>query len=564
MKAKEEFHKILDSIDGQPFERYSEIAGDFDFTRYVVKMVALQERPGVGRTAIFLRVPQTIADFPPALFEVPVRRTALEDYLTRRLGEAVARLCPSVRGRETSGRVDVDLPRSAVVPRTSMVVTDEYVECRIGLDLPARDGRILGRVAHEIFFEEFPQVVNQALVHANLDPRDVRRFVDFVEQSDQVRQAMTSRGLVAFVEEGSHLHANGDDLYGPEPVPLESPQSLRITLDLPDGRSVTGLGIPQGITVITGPAFSGKSTLLQALQEGVYYHAPRPKPWRVVTQFDCIGISSEPGRSVQGVDVSGFIGSLPGQSDPGEYTSLSADVLLSQAAGLMEALEVGCRCILIDEDESAPTFLTGDDTAAELFGESATGHVSLARRLGQLKADLGVSFIIAAENPGELLSAADRVLVMNECRLTDVTEKARESAKPLPTPATPFPAPRLRRIIGSSLDASVGLRDPAIDVEGVDVIHFGRDRVDLRHVRQIADEHQARTIAMIIHYAKLRYMNEESSLSEILDRVERDMASEGIDVLTRDMRGDLARPRRFEVAAVVNRLRSMRVRRDED
>ena len=560
MKAKEEFHKILETIDGQPFERYREVVGDFDFTRYVLKIVALQKRPGAGRTSLFIRVPQTIADFPPSLFEAPVRRTALEDYLTRRLGQSVARICPSVHGRETSGEVYVDMPRSAVVPRTSMVVTDEYVECRLAIDLPARDGRILAHVAQEIFFDEIPQVVNRALVYANLDPREVRNFVDTVEESDQVRQAMTSRGLVAFVADGSFLCSGDPVPYDPEPVAVEAPQSLRVTLDLPSGRSVTGLGIPQGVTLITGPAYSGKSTLLRALQEGVYYHAPRRRPWRVVTQFDCMRVSSEPGRPVQGVDVSGFVSALPGQIDPAEYTSASADVLLSQAAGLMEALEVGSRCILIDEDDSAPAFLSVDGVAAELFGSGAGTRVPLSRRLGQLKTDPGVSFIIAAENPGELLSAADHVLVMDNFRISDATAKARELAKPLPAPAAPFPKPKARRVIGSSLDASMGLRDPAIDVEELDAIRFGRDRIDLRRVEQIADEHQARTVALIIHYAKLRYMDEERSLSEVLDRVERDLAAEGIDALSRDMRGDLARPRRFEVAAVINRMPSMRVR----
>lgn len=563
MKAKEEFHKILEAIDGQPFDRYRDIVGDFDFTRYVIKIAALQKQAGAGRTSIFIRVPQTIADFPPALFEAAVRRTALEDYLTRRLGEAVERLCPAVHGRETSGKVFVDLPRSAVVPRTSMVVTDEYVECRLGIDLPARDGRILAHVAQEIFFDEMPQVVNSALVYANLDPRDVRTFVDFVQESDQIRQAMNARGLIAFVADGSYLGPDDVDAYGPEPVAVESPPSLRVTIDLPGGRSVTGLGIPQGVTLITGPAYSGKSAFLRALQEGVYYHAPRSRPRRVVTQFDSVRVSAEPGRPVQGVDVSGFAIALPGQIDPSEYSSGSADGFLSQAAALAEALEVGSRCILIDEDDSAPVFLSADAVAADLFGNAAATRVPLSRRLRQLKSEMNVSFVIAAENPGELLAAADHVLVMDRFRVGDATQKARELAKEPASPPAPFPKPKARRIIGSSLDASRGLRDPAIDVEGREAIRFGRDRIDLRRLEQIADEHQARTIALIIHYAKTRYMDDERPLSEVLDRVERDLAAEGIDALSRDMRGDLARPRRFEIAAVVNRMPAMRVRRAE-
>ncbi|MBD0362619.1 MAG: ATPase, partial [Coleofasciculus sp. C3-bin4] len=93
-----------------------------------------------------------------------------------------------------------------------------------------------------------------------------------------------------------------------------------------------------------------------------------------------------------------------------------------------------------------------------------------------------------------------------------------------------------------------------------DEVVFGTEEIDLAAVEQIVEKGQLRAIASAIVYAKEQYINGRRTLPEILNRVMADIESQGLDVLTYMPEGDLVLFRRFELAAALNRLRTLKVR----
>lgn len=565
MRDKEEFYQLLTSIDGKEYPEYSKLIGDFDFTRYVLKISQIQA-PGAGQgTLMLLRVPQIIAAFPPHLHNNPVRRTALEDFLIRKVSNRLELLARHDEEGFSRRHLPLFSPGQAILPRSALVVTEEYIEARLYVDLPARHDAIAADAASRIFFEDLPQVVNASLIYCNLNEREVEDFVNMMEDADQLRQVLATRGWVAFCGEGA-LPARAGHTDEPDYehlVPLAVEDSLAAELEVPNAGAIRGFGVPSGITVLLGDAYSGRVEIMRALASGIYNHIPGDGREWVVTVPDAVAVVSEPGRSIQRVNISAFVGpqALPG--DARQYTCSQADAFASQAAATVEAIEAGARVLLFDEASSASEFLSRDERIASLLPPER-GTVPLALRARQLVDDLGLSLVVAgAASVAEFIPVADTVLRVENFRVSNVTKEAREMAiaAPAKPPAADVSAlaEPVRTVIPTSIDPSSDRFDAVISAPDIHTLQFGRSRVNLSGVLQLADVYQVRTIGRILYYAKLRYMDEPRPIREVLDLVDRDLSTEGLESLTRDLRGDLARPRRYEIAAALNRLDTLRV-----
>ena len=567
MKDKQDFLGLLAEIDGLEGAEYARLLGDFDFGRYVLRVNRVGSAEDPGDTLFLVRVPQQIAGFPHHLISSPVRRTALEDYLIRAVSSALEQQARFDVDGVARRRISIAVPGQKILPRTALLVTDDQVEARLRIALPLRDGRIHGQTAQDIFLNDLPQLVTAALLYCNLDAASVDEFVNLMEDADQVRQALPTRGLVAFVREGSMLARAADDQ--PELLhasPLQVSGALRVELDTPNAGAVAGLGIPAGITVVVGDDQSGRIDLMRALAAGIYNHIPGDGREMVITQPDAVYVASEPGRSVQRVDLGAFLSQGEEGGSFRAYTSAAAAAAASQAAGVVEALEVGARALLFDEADSAPGFLSLDQRLMALAGEGSVRTISLARRARQIADELGVSLIIGGgSGMAEFVAEADHVLAVRDFAVTDVTDAARKAVGPRESgPAGEASevgrlAERARWVVPGSLDPTVGRVDVAVHAPSASALCFGRHTIDLSSLQQLADLHQTATIGLILNYAKVRYMGEGRPLREILDLVDRDLSTEGLECLSRDMRGDLARPRRYEIAAALNRLRSLRI-----
>ncbi|MCB0196875.1 MAG: ABC-ATPase domain-containing protein, partial [Anaerolineae bacterium] len=352
-----DLQKTLQRLDGQGYPAYKDIRGSYAFDDFTLTIDHVQGDPFAAPSRLRVRMPMAVARFPPATYANRSRAIALRDFLARCFARACRDVSDRSRGSGKSGLIAMDSPGQEILERSSLIVTPELVEARFVVGLPARGRRILGRQAAAILGQDIPQLVTQALTYAHLDQNALTAHLNTAEDADTLRRQLASLGLVAFVADGSRLprRSGVDDrpLQGEAVVPFRSPNSLRVTVTLPHAGRVTGLGLTKGVTLIVGGGYHGKSTLLAAIERGVYNHIPGDGRELVITDPTAVKIRAEDGRRVEGVDIRPFINNLPNGSNAAAFRTENASGSTSQAANIMEALEVGSRTLLLDEDTCA-------------------------------------------------------------------------------------------------------------------------------------------------------------------------------------------------------------------
>ena len=562
----EELVRKLRRIDGRGYKAYKELTGHYRFKDWTLEIDHVQGDPFAAPSKMRLRVPQDLAKLPTSLFDDRVRRVALQNFLAREVRDAI----PSGprRGTGKSGLVTIDAGAQEVLERTALIVTHDWVEARIEVGLPGSGRTILGKEVESILVRQLPAIVDRALRWDSVDDARGRDFVHTVERYAKLRQLLSEHGLVAFIADGAILprESGASDLPMADAVPFRSPESLRVSLPLSDGRAIAGMGVPVGVTLIVVGGYHGKSTVLKAIERGVYPHIPGDGREAVVSRVDAVKIRAEDGRRVSRVDISPFIQHLPLGRSTVDFSSDDASGSTSQAANIMEALEVGAQVLLLDEDTSATNFMVRDARMQALVAKDREPILPFLDRVRELHQRLGVSTVLVMGGSGDYFEPADNIIRMTEYAPEDVTAEAKRIAAERPTGRNaeserPFTLARGRRPVPSSIDASRGRRDVKIEARGRDQILFGRETLDLRAVEQLVDPSQTRATGYAMHLVTKRF-SEAASLDAMMDRLETLFDEEGLDVLAPFSRpgehpGNFARPRRFEVAAGLNRLRSV-------
>jgi predicted ABC-class ATPase len=378
-----------------------------------------------------------------------------------------------------------------------------------------------------------------------------------------LRAALAGRGLVGFVADGAVLprRSGVDDRPLDGATPFGGPSSLRVTLTAPNAGEVSGLGVPEGVTLIVGGGYHGKSTLLRALEAGVYDHTPGDGREQVVTRPDAVKLRAEDGRAVIHDDVSAFVAHLPSGEPTDDFSTTNASGSTSQAASTVEAVEAGADVLLIDEDTSATNMMIRDARMQQLIATEPL--VPFVERVRPLHAEHGVSTVLVMGGSGDYLGVADTVIMMDAYRASDVTARAHEIAEAGPSRTvehTGFPAVTPRIVDPASLDPTAkGKR--RVTARGRDRLTFGDDDIDLSAVEQIADRSQVAGIGRALALLGDGVLDGTITLSDGLDLLDAELDRRGLEALLDGRSEDIARPRRHEVAAALNRLRSMRLRR---
>jgi predicted ABC-class ATPase len=571
MRTAAELRSILHRIDGRGYKAYRDIEGEYDCGEYKLLVDHVQGDPFASPSQMRVKIPQKTAGFPKDTYQNRSREVALRDFLTRRFFEASRRFCKGNRGTGKSGLILIDRPRQEILERTSALVTDEYVEVRFVMGLPAFGRRIAARHAEEMFFREIPQIVKASLYYRNLEGQLLYEHIKAAEDADILRDWLDQSGLVAFVADGAILpRASGID---PHPlsegnvVAFESPQSLMKKVALPNRGEITGMGIPKGVTLIVGGGYHGKSTLLRALERGVYNHVPGDGRECVVSNPYTVKIRAEDGRRIEKVDISPFITNLPFAQTTQAFSTDDASGSTSQAANIIEALEAGAQAILIDEDTSATNFMIRDQRMQELVSKDKEPITPFIDKVRHLYHDFGVSTILALGGSGEYFDVTDHVICMVEYRPYDFTKEARQIAEKyklgrISEGGEHFGVITDRVPLAHSFDPSKGRREVKISSKGLQSIAFGTHTIDLGAVEQLVDISQTRAIGDAINYAT-RYMDGRRPLKEIVDAVLKGIKEKGLDILNRRPVGDYAVFRGLELAAAINRLRTLSVQKRE-
>ncbi len=565
MNDRDALRALLLRLENASYGAYKDLQQTYRFAQFSLFFDRIQGDPFAAPSRLRARVPQTIARLPASWRATPSRTIALRDFLTRTFATAAARLSDR-RGTGKSGILAMPQPGQEILARSAVVINDDWVEARFVAGLPARGRRILGQQAAAMLCDIVPELVGCSLLASALDLDALNAHIATAEDADWLRSQLGGRGLVAFAAAGARLpRRSGVD---PRPLaralPLEVPDALAVEFDLPNGGRVRGLGIPAGVTLIVGGGFHGKSTLLRALELGVYAHIPGDGRERVVTAAAAVKIRAEDGRSVTGVDISPFINDLPQGRSTTHFSTANASGSTSQAANIIEALEAGARVLLIDEDTAATNFMIRDRRMQQLVAKTREPIVPLIDKIRQLYDELGVSSVLVMGGSGDYFDVADTVIALENYQPQDVTARAKAIATAHPSDRTPEGGDRFGRATArvpllAALDPSRGKQATSVKIRTGDEIAFGTEDIDLSAVEQLVDPGQLRAIAAALVCARERYGQSRHDMPELLDRLQGDLDGGHFELLASPPPGDFVGFRRFELAAALNRLRSLQI-----
>ncbi len=560
MRTIEELQGELRRLDGKGYKAYKDIKGEYDAGPYRLMIDHVQGDPFAAPSSVRI---QKEHDIPEWAYSSRSRNIALRDLLARCFFKAVRKHVKGDRGSGKSGAVSIDAPGQEVLDRTAVLLDGHQLEVRFNVALPAFGRKIAGKQAAAIFGEEIPALVDDALYFDALSSRDLEEHVKTREDADALRERLREERAIAFVADGSVLpRSSGVD---PRPlkdaVPFRSPETLRERFELPN-RSIEGMLVPEGINLIVGGGYHGKSTLLNAIEAGVYDHIPGDGREFVVSESNAVKVRAEDGRSIERVDISPFINELPHGKDTTAFSSENASGSTSQAANTLEALEAGARTLLIDEDTSATNFMIRDERMQELVPkdqEPITPYIDKAEQLYQEK---GVSTLLVIGGSGAYFDIADRVICMLEYEPHDLTDRAKSIAEREPDERKREGGEAFGRIpertpVPESIDPFKG-KKMKLRAHGTRGLQFGVQDIDLSAVEQLVDPSQTKAIGAALVLAK-EYMDGRS-LGAVLDAVEAAIEEKGWDVVDKRKVGDHAAFRRIELAASLNRLRSLRMK----
>lgn len=567
MKTERDLRDELKKIDGKGYKAYKELAGEYDFGEFILYIDHVQGDPFASPTRVRARVYQDTAFFPKDTYSTRSRETALRDYVARAFHAAAGRFTLGSRGSGKSGIIIIQKPGQEILERTSVVITHLYVEARFQMGLPAFGRTVAGKHAESMFFDELPRIIQASMMYQNLDRGSLYSHIETCEDGDFLRGEIEGLGYVSFIADGSILpRASGVDpgpMGGNAAVPFQSPASMRMDIELPNRGQVTGMGIRKGVTLVVGGGYHGKSTLLRAIEHGVYNHIPGDGRELVVTVPNAVKIKAEDGRRIEKVNITPFISNLPFGKDTVSFSTEEASGSTSQAANILESIETGADVLLIDEDTSATNFMIRDHRMQELVSKDKEPITPFIDRVRNLYMDRHVSTVLVIGGSGDYFDVADQVICMTEYKPYDVTNEAASVARKLPSErrqegADHFPKVTERIPLANSLNPKKGRKDVKISAKGLRTISFGRENIDLDAVEQIVDPCQTSAIGDAIEYAK-KHMDGKRTLREVTSLVMMDIGRDGLDVIGRVIAGNYAEFRKLELAAAINRLRMLRV-----
>lgn len=567
MKTDQQLALLLNDIDRQSYPAYKRIKGEYKFPQFTLIIDRVQGDPFAAPSNIKIRIPHTIAQIPSSLYQSPLRCIALADYLHRQIAQQAHHLS-NHRGSGKSGLISIAEVGQEILARTSVLIHSDYIEVRLMVGLPAQGRRILGHQAKDLLCEDIPQIVNKCLLFSHLNHQQIQNHVETLEDAEYIRQQLPEQNLIAFVANGAILPRQSGvsplPLSAPDVVRFQSPPSLEVEFTCPNRGKISGMGIKKGITLIVGGGYHGKSTLLHALELGIYNHIPDDGREFVITNPHAVKIRAEEGRSIVGVNISPFINHLPQGKSTVNFSTPNASGSTSQSANIIEALEVGAEVLLIDEDTSATNFMIRDARMQRLIVKEKEPITPFVDKIKALDNDYDVSTILVMGGSGDYFEVADCVIAMDCFQPQDVTTQAKKIAQEFAQSRLTESDDRFgnitsRMINPRSIDASKGKKSIKLQVRGVDTIQLGKENIDLSACQQFVESSQLKAIAHAIVLVQEKYLNQKLPLNQTLQLLMTDIHNQGLDILTPTAQPDLADFRLIDLAIVINRLRSLKL-----
>ena len=431
MKQSADLKRLLTSIDHKSYPAYKDVRGAYDFNTYILSIDHVQGDPFASPSKVSVQVRHAKAGFPAELFDTPWKKTALEDYLLRCFSREIGRLSFKAKGSGKSGLIATSRPGQEVLSRTACEIGRNEITARFEVGFPAFGRTINSGELIRIFFDFLPGCVENVFFYRRQNNAEIKKRITLADDQQFIRNELKRLDLVSFVADGSILPSETgvSDRPMKGSVAFHSPDSLRITLNLPGHGPISGMAIHRGITLIVGGGYHGKSTLLKALESGVYNHIPGDGREYVITDETAVKLRAEDGRSINHVDISLFIRDLPNKKDTTCFSTADASGSTSQAAAVIESIEAGTRAFLIDEDTSATNFMLRDDLMQRIVSRDKEPITPFIERARDLYKQAGISTVLVAGSSGAYFFIADTIIQMDAYRPFDITEMVKNACE---------------------------------------------------------------------------------------------------------------------------------------
>ena len=580
MKNSEELRQQLRSINRKSYPAYKGLKGLYHFGNYILSIDHVQGDPFASPSHVSIQISHRDAGFPDEYYKDTLTKTTLCDYLTRQFEKQVSQYSFRAKGSGKSGLLTVSHCGQEVLSRTACEITEKGITARFFVGFPANGRTINATELEKILFDFLPVCIQKSFFYSSLNAKELQNYIELAEDQEFIRQTLPAKNLCAFIADGSILPRESGISSRPmkASVPFTSPDSLRISMELPHKGKITGMGIPKGITLIVGGGYHGKSTLLNALELGVYNHIPGDGREYVITDATAVKLRSEDGRFIKDVDISMFINDLPNKKDTRCFSTLDASGSTSQAAGIVESIEAGSHLFLLDEDTSATNFMVRDAFMQQVIQREKEPITPFLERAENLYKKAGISTILVAGSSGAFFHIADTIIQMDNYVPKDITASVKKLCSQYPLPAvsvTDFQLPHSHRIMSKPAESSNRLRHNSrgnhsdsgaakperlkTRISGTDGFSLGRQEIDLRYTEQLIDTEQTAALGLLLKYAVEHLADGRRTLPEIVQFLWKNLSLHGLSFFTENQKISCgyAIPRIQEIYACLNRYRGL-------
>lgn len=580
MKNSEELRQQLRSINRKSYPAYKGLKGLYHFGNYILSIDHVQGDPFASPSHVSIQISHRDAGFPVEYYKDTLTGTTLCDYLTRQFEKQVSQYSFRAKGSGKSGLLTVSHCGQEILSRTACEITEKGITARFFVGFPANGRTINATELEKILFDFLPVCIQKSFFYSSLNAKELQNYIELAEDQEFIRQTLPAKNLCAFIADGSILPRESGISSRPmkASVPFTSPDSLRISINLPHKGKITGMGIPKGITLIVGGGYHGKSTLLNALELGVYNHIPGDGREYVITDATAVKLRSEDGRFIKDVDISMFINDLPNKKDTRCFSTLDASGSTSQSAGIVESMEAGSHLFLLDEDTSATNFMVRDAFMQQVIQREKEPITPFLERAEDLYKKAEISTILVAGSSGAFFHIADTIIQMDNYVPKDITASVKKLCSQYPLPAvsvTDFQLPHSHRIMSRPAESSKHLRHNSrgnhsdsgaakperlkTRISGTDGFSLGRQEIDLRYTEQLIDAEQTAALGLLLKYAVEHLADGRRTLPEIVQFLWKNLSLHGLSFFTENQKISCgyATPRIQEIYACLNRYRGL-------
>ena len=557
----------LQRIDGKGYKAYKDLQGKYDFNDYILSIDHVQGDPFASPSRIRVIINRNRAGFPEDLISEDYKKVAVSDLLTRLFYFNINKFGEKIFGSGKSGLITISRCPQEILERTSIIINKDNIEARFYVGFPAKGRTVLARELEKILYNVIPSIVENTLIYENINKSKVIDRVKLVEDQEYIRSELKKRDLTAFIANGSILPRESGISQKPlkNALTFKSPKSLEVEMNLPNRGLIKGMGIKKGVTLIVGGGYHGKSTLLNALELGVYNHIEGDGRELVITDNTAVKVRAEDGRSIKNTDISLFIDNLPNGKDTIKFTTENASGSTSQAANIVEAIEAKSTVLLIDEDTSATNFMIRDDLMQRLVSkekEPITPFIEIVKPLYNQK---DISTILVIGSSGDYFDVADCVIQMDNYEVKDVTKEAKslmrgEINKRIEEKNIIINLNFNRKLQKGTIESTY--KGVKIKTMGLSNININNENIDLRAVEQIVDNEQLNAIGAIMKYIEDNIIGKDLSLEEAVNEAYKEIKRNGLISIDKIKggSGSMSLPRKQEVMSAYNRYRNLKIK----